>query len=47
MRKRLLIVMCLMAACVKQSTYDKALDDNKKLKSDLEASQKKQSETES
>jgi chemotaxis protein MotB len=46
MRKRLLIAMCLMAACVKQSTYDKAIDENKKLHSDLEASQKKQAETE-
>lgn len=35
-----------LSACVKQSTYDKALADNKQLKADLAASQAKQAETE-
>ena len=35
--------MCLMASCVKQSTYDKAINENKKLKSDLDASRKSES----
>jgi chemotaxis protein MotB len=43
---RWLLVSLLFAGCVKQSTYDKALADNKQLKADLEASQQKQAETE-
>jgi chemotaxis protein MotB len=43
---RWMFVSLLFAACVKQSTYDKAIAENKQLKSDLEASQKKQADTE-
>jgi chemotaxis protein MotB len=46
MRNRWLFVLWLSAACVKQSTYDAALAENHRLQGELEASQKKQAETE-
>jgi chemotaxis protein MotB len=46
MQTRWLVVSLLFAACVKQSTYDKALADNKQLKADLEAVKTKQADTE-
>ena len=46
MRIRALLLILVVSACVKKSTYQKALDENARLKADLEASQKKQAETE-
>jgi len=46
MRNRWLFVLWLSAACVKQSTYDAALAENHRLQVELDASQKKQVETE-
>jgi chemotaxis protein MotB len=46
MRNRWLFVLWLSAACVKQSTYDAALAENHRLQGELDASQKKQAETE-
>jgi chemotaxis protein MotB len=46
MRIHWVLAALLCAACVKQSTYDKAMADNKQLKADLEASQKKEADTE-
>jgi len=46
MRKHWLFVMWLSAACVKQSTYDAAITENHRLQGELDASQKKQAETE-
>jgi chemotaxis protein MotB len=46
MRMHWLFVMCLTAACVKQSTYDKAMADNKKLQGELDDANKKQADTE-
>ena len=47
MRMHWTILCALLAtACVKQSTYDKAIAENKHLKSDLDAANKKQAETE-
>jgi chemotaxis protein MotB len=40
-----LLAPLVFAACVKSSTYDKAMADNKKLKDDLTASQQKQNDT--
>ncbi|HEY1558240.1 MAG TPA: OmpA family protein [Kofleriaceae bacterium] len=40
-----IVAPLVLAACVKQSTYDKAMADNKLLKADLSASQQKQTET--
>ena len=44
MRWIFLFVLC--TACVKQSTYDKAIAENHQLAAELDASQKKQAETE-
>jgi chemotaxis protein MotB len=46
MGNRWLFVLWLSAACVKQSTYDAALAENHRLQGELDASQKKQAETE-
>jgi chemotaxis protein MotB len=45
MTMRWIFLMWLSAACVKQSTYDKAMAENHRLESELEASQKKQADT--
>ena len=41
-----LLFPVLLSSCVKQSTYDKALDDNKKLQGQLDAANKKEADTE-
>ena len=41
-----LLAPLVLAACVKQSTYDKAMADNKQLKADLATAQQKQADTE-
>ena len=46
MSKHWLFVMWLSAACVKQSTYDAALAENRRLQSELDGAHKKQAETE-
>ncbi len=43
---RSVLLALLLAGCVKQSTYDKALADNKRLQGELDDSKKKQAETE-
>jgi chemotaxis protein MotB len=43
---RTLVISLALCACVKQSTYDKALDDNKRLQSELDAANKKRADTE-
>ena len=45
MRKGLFLLF-LVTACVKSSTYDKAIAENKQLKADLDAANKKQADTE-
>lgn len=46
MRIRYVVIGLALAACVRQSKYDTLQAQNKKLQADLEASQKKQAETE-
>lgn len=46
MANRWLFVLWLSAACVKQSTYDAVLAEDHRIQGELEASQKKQAETE-
>ncbi|HEY1550191.1 MAG TPA: OmpA family protein [Kofleriaceae bacterium] len=41
-----MLMTLALTACVKQSTYDKALDENKKLQGELDAATKKQGDTE-
>ena len=43
---RILLLAFVLAACVKSSTYQKALDKNKELEAQLSDSQKKQADTE-
>src|SRR5882672_9169978 len=42
----LLFLVTTFGACVKSSTYDKAMADNKQLKADLDSANKKQTDTE-
>src|ERR1700733_6367012 len=41
-----LLISATTVGCVKQSTYDKALDENKRLQGELADSQKKEADTE-
>jgi chemotaxis protein MotB len=41
-----LLISAMTVGCVKQSTYDKALDENKRLQGELADSQKKEADTE-
>jgi chemotaxis protein MotB len=44
--RNLSLVLALTGGCVKTSTYDKALDENKRLQSELADAQKKEADTE-